>query len=216
MHGQGARFLGFSLERIYNQSYPNIQVVISDHSIDESIYTVCNDWSKKLNIKYLKNTEGIGSSSVNINNAINNCDGELIKILFQDDFLFHTNSILDISTHFTDDCTWLVSSCTHTRDGEGFYNNFTPKWNDNIHLGVNTVSSPSVLTIKNTISERFDESLIWLMDCDMYKTLYDKYGSPIILSSINVVNRLWGSRLSETIPENIKQKEVNILRERYK
>ena len=93
MHGKGSNFLNFSLEQIYNQSYSNIQVVISDHSIDNSIYTVCNDWSKKLNIKYLKNTKNRGSSSANINNAINNCDGKLIKILFQDDFLFYKNSI---------------------------------------------------------------------------------------------------------------------------
>lgn len=216
MHGQGARFLGFSLERIYNQSYPNIQVVISDHSIDESIYTVCNDWLKKLNIKYLKNTKNRGSSSANINNAINNCDGELIKILFQDDFLFYKNSILDISTHFTNNCSWLVSACTHTQDGKNLYHDFMPKWNHNIHLGVNTLSSPSVLTIKNVVSERFDESLIWLMDCDVYKKLYNKYGLPTFLMSINIVNRLWGNRLSNTISKDIKQKEVNTLRERYK
>ena len=121
-----------------------------------------------------------------------------------------------LSSPVSANCSWLVSACTHTRDGNNLYHNFTPKWNHNIHLGVNTLSSPSVLTIKNVVSERFDESLIWLMDCDIYKKLYNKYGLPVFLMSINIVNRLWENRLSDTIPENIKQKEVNILKEKYK
>ena len=85
-------------------------------------------------------------------------------------------------------------------------------------MGAQTVEQAfaSVLTIKNVVSERFDESLIWLMDCDIYKKLYNKYGLPTFLMSINIVNRLWGNRLSNTISKDLKQKEVNTLRERYK
>lgn len=213
MKGRGVEFLNFSLEKIDNQTYKDIQVVISDHSLNNDIKRLCDYWMKKLNIKYIKNEINRGSSSSNINNAIENSDGDLIKILFQDDFLFDEYSINDIVYSFNGD--WLVTPCLHTNDGVSFYNPITPYWNDNIHLGINTISSPSVITISKNIKERFDDDLIWLMDCDFYKKLHIKYDIPIFTKKINVVNRLWGNRLSDTIPEETKNKELEIMKLRY-
>lgn len=216
MKGLGAQFLNESLLKISNQTYKNIQVVISDHSSTNIIENVVNIWLKELNIKYIKNIENVGSSSSNTNLAIDNCDGELVKILFQDDFLYDENSIKSIIDNFSDNDKWLVTTCLHTNDGINMYNEHQPRWNDEIHLGVNTISSPSVLTIHKSVRERFDDNLIWLMDCDMYKKLYIKYGLPKILPTINVVNRLWGSRLSDTIPQSIKDDELIKIKIKYK
>lgn len=213
MQGKGVEFLNFSLDKIKNQTYKDIQVVISDHSLNDDIKRLCNYWSKKLNIKYLKNEDNRGSSSANINNAIENSDGDIIKILFQDDFFFDETSIEDIVNNFSGD--WLITPCLHTNDGINFFNPISPYWNDNIHLGVNTISSPSVLTISKNVKDRFDGNLIWLMDCDFYKRLYIRYNMPIFTKKINVVNRLWGSRLSDTIPEQIKNNELILMKERY-
>jgi hypothetical protein len=210
MRGRGVEFLNFSLEKINSQTYKDIQIVISDHSLNNDIKRLCDYWLKKLNIKYLKNEDNRGSSSANINNAIENSDGDIIKILFQDDFLFDEYSIEDIVNNFSGD--WLITPCLHTSDGMNFFNPIYPYWNDNIHLGVNTISSPSVLTISKNVKERFDNQLIWLMDCDYYKKLYINYNQPIITKKINVVNRLWGSRLSDTIPEEIKDNELKIIK----
>jgi len=216
MKGYGSQFLDESLSKINNQTYKNIQVVISDHSSNNDLEKVINFWSDKLNIKYIKNIKNIGSSSSNTNLAIDNCDGELIKILFQDDFLYDENSIKSIIDNFNNNDKWLVTSCLHTNDGVNMYNNHQPRWNDNIHLGVNTISSPSVLTIHKSVKERFDDNLIWLMDCDMYKKLHIKYGLPKILTTINVVNRLWGNRLSDTISQSIKDNELIKMKLKYK
>lgn len=215
MKGQGVAFLDFSLEKISRQTYKDIQVVISDHSVNIEIGDLCRHWSKKLNIKYIKNTLKRGSSSANINNAMDYCDGKIIKILFQDDFLFSEQSIEDIMAHFTTDHQWLVSSCTHTNDGLNFYNDFSPRWNDMMYKGENTISSPSVLSVRNNTPERFNEELIWLMDCDFYMQLYNKYGPPAILDTVNVANRLWGNRLSDTIPQEVKEREKAILSRKY-
>lgn len=65
MKGLGAQFLNESLLKISNQTYKNIQVVISDHSSTNIIENVVNIWLKELNIKYIKNIENVGSSSSN-------------------------------------------------------------------------------------------------------------------------------------------------------
>ena len=56
-----------------------------------------------------------------------------------------------------------------------------PRLNDRMHLGRNTVSSPSVLAIRRTCRERFDESLQWLMDVEYYHRLHVAHGDPVIL-----------------------------------
>ncbi|MHA8108528.1 glycosyltransferase [Aquirufa sp. A-Brett2-W8] len=215
MHGYGVTFLEFSFTKIISQTYNNIQVVISDHSISNDIQELCNSWTDRLNILYLRNENNRGNSSSNINNAINNCDGELIKILFQDDFLIESNVIYDIVNSFKSNQFWLVCACTHSNNGIDYYNNFYPKWNSNIVGGMNTISSPSVLTIRKSVKERFDENLIWLMDCDFYMQLYIKYGLPVIHNNICIVNRIWGNRLSDTIPETIKKREELYMRDKF-
>lgn len=191
MKGKGVFFLQKSLDILADQSFKDFDVIISDHSTDNYIEKLCLEYENKLDIKYYKNNEGRGGSSANINNAIKKATGKLIKILFQDDFLFHKESLEEIAQNFDfKNDRWLLTACTCSKDGKNFFRNFLPKYNYFIHFGFNTISSPSVLTIKNDFPLFFDENLIWLMDCDYYKRCYDKFGPPKILNTISVVNRI--------------------------
>ena len=91
-----------------------------------------------------------------------------------------------------------------------------PEYNDEIYLGNNTISSPSVLAIRNKNVLTFDESLSWLMDVDYYKRLFDKYGLPEIVENILVVNRLWDGQISTSqITQDIVDKEVAYMRRKH-
>jgi hypothetical protein len=74
---------------------------------------------------------------------------------------------------------------------------------------------PSGITIKNENIIFFDEDLNWLMDCDYYKKMYDKHGEPKILNKLTVVNRTSGSRLTNTLSQEIKDRESVIVHKRY-
>ena len=74
---------------------------------------------------------------------------------------------------------------------------------------------PSGLTIKNKSLLLFDEGLNWLMDVDYYKRMFDIHGKPKILNLITVVNRTWGDRLTDTIPQSLKDTEFNKLKKIY-
>lgn len=190
MKGMGVKFLQQSFDILAEQTFKDFDIVISDHSQDDNIKNLCDEYQGELEINYFKNTENRGSSSANLNNAIRQATGRLIKILFQDDFLFNEKSLEETIKGFDlDKDVWLVSACEHSRDGQTFERPFYPKYNNKIHLGKNTLSSPSTLTIKNETPLLFDEKLLWLMDCDYYRRLYDKFGSPKILNAITVVNR---------------------------
>ena len=94
MHGKGGEFLSLNLSKIITQTYKNYEVVVSDHSISDLIKDVYEEYlSLGMDIKYLRNESNRGNSSSNINNAILNSEGELVKIIFQDDFFIDDGTI---------------------------------------------------------------------------------------------------------------------------
>lgn len=219
-NGKGSKFLDHSFNILSSQTFKDFEIVISDHSKDNTIEDLCKSWSKFLNIKYLRNDIGRGVISPNLNNAIKNCSGKWIKILFQDDFLFDNNSLNEIKNFIDNnpDSKWIASSFCHTDDGKNFYRRIIPKWPEDypIWTGNNTIGCPSVITIKNDDVILFDENLNWLMDCDYYQKMFIKKGKPKILPIDTMVNRVVEDRLTNTISDSIKEKEYYMMFERYK
>ena len=144
-YGKGVNFLKNNFDRILTQTYKNFNVIISDHSKNDEIKKLCDLYSNYFEIKYFKYEKLYGNSPSNTNNSILNANGEIIKIIFQDDFFYDNTSLELISKEFEqNECKWLVNGCNHTiDDGKSFYNNMIPAWNDNIPIGINTISSPS-------------------------------------------------------------------------
>ena len=211
--GRAAEFAHFQFKKLLKQTYQDFEVVISDHSKDDVIKNICEEYKDRLNIVYLRNEEGHGLSSYNANNAIKHCKGAIIKFLWFDDFLWDDYSLQFTYESFDSNTNWLVSACQHTKDdGKTFYRLFAPRYNDQIYLGNNTISGPSVLSIRNTEDKiYFDDRLIWLMDVDYYKRLYDKYGMPKVLNKITVVNRDHPHQLSHIMDPKIKENEFYMM-----
>ena len=219
MGGKGVEFLEESFLALRMQTCKDFEIVISDHSKDDSIKNFCESVAKKssLNINYFRNVKQRGSSSANINNAIKCATGEVIKVLFQDDYLCDIDCLNLIYERFKNpDVNWVVNGTVHTSDSVHFFDPMVPKYNDEIYLGNNTISSPSVLAIRNKNVLAFDERLSWLMDVDYYKRLFDKYGLPEIVENILVVNRLWDGQISTSqITQSIVDKEVAYMRRKH-
>jgi nucleoside-diphosphate-sugar epimerase len=209
-NGKGKEFLENNFTILESQTFKDFEVVVADHSTDDTIKNLCDSWNGRLNIKYIRNDIGRGVISPNLNVAIKNCKGKWIKMLFQDDFLYddeslnHTHNFI-VNNH---DTIWLATSFKHTEDGVNLYREFCPKWNENIHIGKNSIGCPSVMTIKNENILLFNEDLNWLMDCEYYRRMYDIHGEPSIMDIFTVVNRTSEYRLTNTIPSYQKTNEV--------
>jgi glycosyltransferase involved in cell wall biosynthesis len=215
-YGKGFEFLKKNFDTILNQTYKNFNVIVSDHSKDDHIKSLCDLYSHKFEIKYFKNENLLGNGPANTNNAIKNSDGEIIKIIFQDDFFYSENSLELITKEFEkNDCNWLVNGCNHTYDdGKTFVDFMVPRWNEKIPLGINTISSPSVLSFKNVDVCLFDEKLTMLMDCEMYYQLYIKYGLPKIIEDYLITNRLHDHQISRLYNQSIES-EINYIKIKY-
>lgn len=218
MKGKGKEYLEFSFKILESQSFKDFEVVISDHSVESDIKDLCDSWKDRLDISYVKNEYKRGISSANINFAMRNAKGEVIKILFQDDFLIDSESLQTQYVHFfSNHNQWMVTACAHINDGINIVNPFYPRYHDEIQYGNNTISSPSVLMIKNGLGVEFDENLFWLMDVEYYKRLYDNFGLPSICNYVTVVNRGHEHQVSNTLAtEEVKRKEFQYVLEKYK
>ncbi|GEM_PF-984938 len=217
MNGLGHIFLKESFDILTKQTFKDFDVVVSDYSKTDLVKKLCVEYQDWLDINYFKNLDATGGMSANTNNAIRHATGKILKILFQDDFLYDEKSLQTTVENFnlTKD-HWLVSACEHSKDGKTFFRPFYPKYNPKIHLGNNTISSPSVLTIKNENPLLFDVNLKWLTDCDYYKRCYERFGEPKILNQITVVNRIGAHQITHTeANEVVRQKEYEYILKKH-
>ena len=214
--GRGVEFLEVQFEKFMEQTYKDFELVISDHSKNDDIENLCKKHDSLLNISYMRNEKRRGNFTYNTNEAMLRCKGDIIKILYQDDFLWDKNSLEKINKAFDKNVNWLVTACQHTSDGVTFDREHRPAYNEKIYTGNNTIGNPSVLSVRrNDDMLFFDERMIWTVDVDYYKRLHDKFGPPKILNDVTVVIRLWDKQLTHLIPDRIKQREVNLSAEKH-
>ena len=211
-YGKGGEFLDDLLRTIEIQTFKNFEVCISDHSKDDKVLNKVKEFQNKFDIVYSRNEENRGNGPSNTNKSIEMCSGNIIKVMFQDDFFYDDESLEKIHNQFENsDKMWLVNGCNHTQDdGHSFYWEMYPTWNNNLLEGVNTISSPSVLSFRKEVENRFDETLVYFMDCEFYYGMNERYGRPIFLNDVLISNRVGDHQISSQVN---KRREEYVSRE---
>lgn len=207
-------FLHKTLDILTLQTFKDFEVVITDNADDGVIENVCAGYPE-LHIRYFKNyRKGMAQ---NTNEAIKLSQGEIIKILYLDDFLAHEHALEEIDRMFRAEDRWLVTACTHFdyENGTEYSNDHYPVYNSQIHFGYNTIGSPSVLTIRNHKPLLFDENMTWLLDCDLYKRYFDAFGEPKILNVVNVVIGTGKHQATNILSDELKKSEHNYVIKKY-
>jgi glycosyltransferase involved in cell wall biosynthesis len=220
MNGMGLVYLYHLLMSLKKQTYKNFEVVISDHSTNDEIEKAVSQVTS-MDIKYFRYTENKGKSSCNLNNAIKNSTGVIIKPLFQDDVLIGNEILQKIAYLYeTDEKTkWGAFGFVHI-DKENNPISFPnkpqiPAMNPDIGIGVNTFGCPSVcFFVKDLPNTLFDDELVWLMDCEFYHKMNVLYGEPTLIGDYDVAVRIWESFTAE-VPEEVKVREDKYVREKH-
>lgn len=86
-----ARTILSTLDSIYNQTYKDLELIISDDSSTDETVSVCKDWlvrngSRFINFELMEVSHNSGVS-INLNRGINKANGEWIKPIAGDDLL---------------------------------------------------------------------------------------------------------------------------------
>jgi glycosyltransferase involved in cell wall biosynthesis len=182
----GDKFLWRTINRIMEQSFKDYEIIITKE----------------------------GKMAENTNAGIRRARGEIVKILYLDDYLAHEHSLQKIVDAFEPDTKWLVTGCLHDY-GDTLGNPHMPEYTDEIYTGDNRIGSPSVLAFRREGCFYFDERLSYLLDCDLYKRYHDAYGDPKILEEYNVVIGLHEGQTSNTMPDGEKREEGIYMLNKY-
>lgn len=198
----GEYFLRRSLFQLSLQTFKDFEVVIPENAETPQYQHVLDDFPQ-LTFNYFINPRY--GMAANTNAGLRAAQGELIKILYQDDCLAHERALETIIERFTGN--WLITGCD---------TNPNPYLTSNILEGNNKLGSPSVLTIKNTEDMIFfDESLKWLLDCCYYHRMHELYGEPQIISGVEVIMGTGDHQQTNILSDYLKAKEQEYLVEKY-
>lgn len=160
-----------------------------------------------------------GLMAENTNAGIKKAKGELIKILYMDDYFAHDDALRVIVDNFDKKDMWLATGCVHQRTDADYYEDphspHYPEYTEDIHTGNNRIGSPSVITIRNKGHLLFDEHMSWLLDCDLYRRYYDTYGPPKLVNDLNVVIGVGSHQTTYKLSDEEKGSEYQYLNTKY-
>ena len=191
----GPLWLDELFQSIKSQTFQDIDIVISDQSENDLILDKCKEWNDHFEFTYVR-YEG-STPCDNINTALENCTGDITKIIFSDD-VFTTNIALDTINQVLEnfDNDWLFTGYCETDDGKNFYSLKRPKWVKETLIGRNLLSSPSGVAFKTECGVKFDPNLKLLLDVDFYHNMRIKNGLPALVPEVFYANRNHTNRVS--------------------
>lgn len=184
-------FLVEFFSHLLYQTFKDFEVVISDQSDTNELKNICNIFSKLLNIKYIKNNSGINNAANNVNVATENASGEIIKLLYVDDFFIDQEALTKIYNAFQqNNGKWLINGFTHCDMNKSrFYDTRVPWYGNKYVNGDNTTGNPSTYAVRKEYKVQMDENLLWIVDGEYFYQSYYYHGDPIIINDILVCFR---------------------------
>lgn len=162
-----------TLESCKNQTYKNIELIISDDASKDNTIEICEDWLKKnsdrfVRIKLLKTEINTGIPS-NCNRGLHESKGKWIKLIAGDDILFEDNVYNNINFALENNYKFIASDVLEfNAEGETWNWEIPDKFleletaQDQYHYflgGVNYLSGGALFFKKETIDalDGFDE-----------------------------------------------------------
>ena len=190
----GPKWMRELLNSIKNQTFQDLNIVVSDQSKNDLILDTCKEYSDDFEFTYIRYEGDVPCENINI--ALDNCDGRIIKIMFSDDVLVTDTALEKIHAEYDDpECKWLFTSFCALKNG-CYENPKQAKWADRTLEGNNHLSGPSVVSFLNECKEEFDLNLKLLLDVDFYHRMRMKNGMPNIIPDCLVANRDHDDRIS--------------------
>lgn len=219
-------FISIAIPFYYKNKYSLSQLIRCVNSIKlqtfknyEIVISTQNEYEKLINNKFLKDVKILNAALVkgfiqgNTNNAMNFCCGEWIKIMFSDDFLNNKDDLEKISLVLRENNkSWAILDSLHFNKKHNKVSKpIFSFFNKNI-LEINTIGSPSAIVLKNDNPILFDTNTWMRLDTDFYYSLFKKYGKPLKIKNVFVINEIHPNQFSNLLI-NKSQKTRKLLRE---
>lgn len=189
--GLSEKFLVEYLSQFFYQSHRDFEIVFSDQSEGDNLKHIVDVFKNVYDIKYVKNTSGIQTAANNVNHAIPYASGDIVKLLYMDDFFVDSDALKKIDYAFNHHSgKWLIAGFGHCNQGRTNFFDFRQPWYGNKHVnGDNTTGNPSNYAVRRDCAVEMDENLLWLVDGEYFYRSYYFYGDPIMINDVLVCFR---------------------------
>jgi len=189
----GPQWMRELLDSLERQTCQDFEVVVSDQSKNDNIMEVCQEYD--LDFTYIKYEGDVPCENINI--ALDNCEGRIIKIMFSDDIFMRKDALERIKKEYdSNDCKWAFSGFANWDPGTDYFDEKVPEWREKTLEGNNHLSSPTVVSFLNDCKQEFDVNLKLLLDVDFYHRMRWRNGKPNIIPEVLVANRDHDDRIS--------------------
>jgi len=218
--GLGEKLLVDFLSMIQSQSFKDFDIVISDQSNSESFKHIIDTFSHVLDIKYYQTDDSVDCAGKNVNNALSKATGEIIKLLYCDDYFINYQALQKIVDQFdsTKDKHWLLCGFAHSDYDKINYFDVRSPWYGNKYVnGDNTTGNPSAYAVRNSHKLKMDENLLFIVDGEYFYQSYFCWGDPIIIQEPLVCFREHPqSAFRDEKLINLRESEMKYCEEKYK
>jgi glycosyltransferase involved in cell wall biosynthesis len=190
------KFLVEYFSHLMYQSFKDFDIIISDQSEGDNLKQICDIFSLVLDIKYFKNTSGKKNAANNVNNAVRYATGDIVKLLYMDDFFIDPFALHKINQSFDDnpDGKWFISGFTHSNeDRTKIFDTRKPSYDNKYVNGDNTTGNPSNYAVRRYCAIEMDDDLLWIVDGEYFYRSYYYHGDPIMIDDVLVCFREHGS-----------------------
>lgn len=210
-NGVGAKHLKQLLTTIpYQYLNTDDEIIISDNSEDDVIENMVRELVRP-HIKYFRyDIKGVAH---NTNHAIDRASGDIIKIMFMDDYFLNENALLLFQSALQNGHHWAISNSVWVDDEDKPIKQFDAKFSERIIRGLNTVGMPSVIAFKKT-DIRFDAGFKTIVDKEFYYQLFLQYGPPAHIPEPVIAQRIHKNSLSAK-QGNQQQKDLKMLNHKH-
>ena len=194
-------------ESVVSQSFDDVEVVVSDHSMDDRVETYLQDLP--LRIKYVRNHSHLGNSSSNTNLALSLAEGEFIQVMHCDDWYSSQDAISLLVREFNrlPRVHWGVFAFDHwDEESDLTYNPLIPSVD-------RSLGNPSTTFFRRNCIQQvtFDCSLININDHDFHQSLLFRFGPPIIIRELCVRIGMSDSNVAKTLGQKRLRQELRYL-----
>jgi len=220
----GEKFISEALSSVFSQTYPNLEIVVSDDASKDRTLAIVEEALKKQTVPWQiihHQPSGIGA---NWNNCVKNARGKYIKFLFQDDALESTCVEKMVALAEKDRRIGLVFSKRNFIYGvrSDFFDEWIPKFSD-VHLHwkslveinsgrrlladcpdllstpMNKVGEPPAVLLRADIFRKtgyFNEALVQVLDYEFWYRVF-KYFKIGFIDEYLVNFRLHGNQTTQ-------------------
>jgi glycosyltransferase involved in cell wall biosynthesis len=192
-------FLRKNLQSILEQSYSDLEVIVSDDSTTGEVEKLVKELfsGKQINYTYHKNPTPLGSPA-NWNKAISLARGEYIKILHHDDWFSRPDSLGTFVKALDDNAGCDFAFCsskilnvatgnyTENRPAEDFLE--TLRKDELVLFDYNKIGAPSATIYRKSLNLDFDTKMKFLVDVDFYIRVLRRNHNFVFIEDALIVN----------------------------